>query len=116
MATATAADASARLSLFGLLTGSVRLVQLHIDRPDLSVERYGPGMFNVYETSSEPEALEALSLPRLRVTGPFDDPEIDQPNFLVAVAGPLLDLVRRGFESMTKDDCRPFYSGLIAHP
>lgn len=65
---ATAADASARLSLFSLLTGNIRLVELHIDQPELSVERYGPGMFNVYETKTEPGALEALSVPRVRVT------------------------------------------------
>lgn len=51
-----------------------------------------------------------------RITGPFDDPEVKQPSFLVTVAGPMLELVERGVEAITDRDCETFYSGSIAHP
>lgn len=51
-----------------------------------------------------------------KITGPFRDPEIEQPNFLVTVVGPLLDLVKRGVEAITDNDCDPFYTGSIPHP
>ncbi len=50
------------------------------------------------------------------INGPFHDPEVDQPHFLVTVAGPLLDLLERGVEVITDEDCETFYSGSISHP
>lgn len=51
-----------------------------------------------------------------RITGPFREPEVEQPNFLVTVAGPLLDLVDRGVRAITDEDCEAFYTGSIQHP
>ncbi|WP_111642596.1 AsmA family protein [Marinimicrobium alkaliphilum] len=51
-----------------------------------------------------------------RVTGPFREPEVRQPNFLVVAAGPLLDLVERGIQAITDEDCDAFYSGSVPHP
>lgn len=51
-----------------------------------------------------------------RITGPFGDPEIDQPNFLVAAAGPLINLVKRGVRKITGGDCEVFYTGSVSHP
>lgn len=51
-----------------------------------------------------------------RITGPFGEPEIEQPNFLVAVSGPMLDLVKRGIQAITDDDCEIFYTGSMSHP
>ncbi|MDT8370003.1 MAG: AsmA family protein [Longimicrobiales bacterium] len=51
-----------------------------------------------------------------KITGPFREPEIEQPNFLVAAAGPLLDLVKSGVQKVTGSDCEVFYTGSIAHP
>lgn len=51
-----------------------------------------------------------------RITGPFEEPEVDQPNFLVTVAGPLLDLVKRGVQAITDEDCDVVYAGAIEHP
>lgn len=64
----TAENGSARLALFSLLTGKVRLIDLYIERPTLSVERYGPGTYNIHRPEPEPQELDNLSLPRLRVT------------------------------------------------
>lgn len=50
------------------------------------------------------------------ITGSFDAPEVKRPNFLVSVAGPLLNLARRGMRAISKRDCKVFYAGSIAHP
>jgi hypothetical protein len=50
------------------------------------------------------------------ITGPFRTPEVRQPNFLVTVAGPLLDLVKRGMRTITNRECAAFYTGSIPHP
>ncbi|MEX2499850.1 MAG: AsmA family protein [Wenzhouxiangellaceae bacterium] len=59
---------------------------------------------------------DGCAIVKQRITGPFSDPDIEQPNFLVAVAGPLLDLVKRGVDSITDNDCQVFYTGSLAHP
>ena len=51
-----------------------------------------------------------------QITGPFHDPEIQKPNVLVAVTGPMLDLVQRGVRAITNRDCDTFYSGSLPHP
>ena len=51
-----------------------------------------------------------------RISGPFREPEIKQPNFLVTAIGPLLDLVKHGIEAVRGDECEVFYSGSIPHP
>lgn len=51
-----------------------------------------------------------------RISGAFRQPEVKQPNFLVTVAGPLLDLVNRGVQAITDKDCEAFYTGTIGHP
>jgi uncharacterized protein involved in outer membrane biogenesis len=51
-----------------------------------------------------------------RITGPFREPSVEQPNILVAVAGPFLDLLERGVQAITGSECEAFYTGSIAHP
>ncbi len=51
-----------------------------------------------------------------RITGPFHEPEIERPNVLVAVTGPMLDLVKRGVRAITGGDCETFYTGSMPHP
>ncbi|MFU8878254.1 MAG: AsmA-like C-terminal region-containing protein, partial [Wenzhouxiangellaceae bacterium] len=73
---ATADRANARLAPLSLLTGTVRPLELHIERPVLSVERHGPGVFNVYpseprselEPGLEPAELDVLSLRQFQVS------------------------------------------------
>lgn len=50
------------------------------------------------------------------LSGPFHNPEIEQPNFLVAAAGPVIDLFKRGVQKITDKDCEVFYAGILAHP
>ncbi len=64
----TAENGSAQLALFSLLTGKVRVIELHIERPTLSVEHYGSGAYNIYRPEPEPRELDDLSLRRIRVT------------------------------------------------
>lgn len=65
---ATAEIGSMRLALFSLLTGTVRPIELNLERPVLSVERYGPGVYNIRQPERESEELDELSLGRFRVT------------------------------------------------
>jgi AsmA protein len=51
-----------------------------------------------------------------RVQGEFRDPMIAQPNFLVTLAGPLIDIVKRGIGLFTESDCDPFYTGRVEQP
>jgi uncharacterized protein involved in outer membrane biogenesis len=51
-----------------------------------------------------------------RVQGEFRDPMIEPPNFLVTLAGPLIDIVKRGIDLFTESDCDPFYTGRVEQP
>ncbi len=51
-----------------------------------------------------------------RITGPFREPEIEQPNFLLAAAGPIIDFVKRGVRKITGAECDVVYAGAIPHP
>lgn len=44
---ATAESVNVRLAPFSLLTGTVLPLELYIERPELSIERYSPGVFNI---------------------------------------------------------------------
>jgi uncharacterized protein involved in outer membrane biogenesis len=59
---------------------------------------------------------EGCSVVEQRITGPFREPEVKQPNFLITVAGPLLDIIESGAQAITDEDCEAFYTGSIAHP
>jgi hypothetical protein len=59
---------------------------------------------------------DGCSIVEQRISGRFREPEVEQPNFLVTIAGPLLDLLERGVEAITDEDCEAFYSGSISHP
>jgi uncharacterized protein involved in outer membrane biogenesis len=50
------------------------------------------------------------------ISGPFRAPELKQPNFLLTVAGPLIDLLKRGMKAVAGRECEAFYSGSVAHP
>jgi hypothetical protein len=51
-----------------------------------------------------------------RIVGSFEDPRIERPNFLVTLAAPLTDLVRRGIALFTASECEPVYTGRVAPP
>jgi uncharacterized protein involved in outer membrane biogenesis len=51
-----------------------------------------------------------------RLSGHFREPRLEQPNVLVTVIGPLINLVKRGVKEITDKDCKAFYSGSMPHP
>lgn len=59
---------------------------------------------------------EGCAVVEQQITGPFREPEIEQPGFLTTAAGPVIDLVSRGVREITDADCDVFYDGAIAHP
>lgn len=59
---------------------------------------------------------EGCAVVEQQITGPFQEPEIERPNVLVAVTGPMLDLVERGVRAITNEECETFYAGSVAHP
>jgi uncharacterized protein involved in outer membrane biogenesis len=50
------------------------------------------------------------------IRGGFQNPRIDTPNFLVALAGPFMDIVEQGAGLFTDKECDPFYTGRVAPP
>ncbi len=65
---ATAESVRARLALSGLLRGRVKLAGLRIVRPVLSIERLGPGEFNIRQYETQPGTDDALLLRQLQVS------------------------------------------------
>ncbi len=50
------------------------------------------------------------------IQGDFQNPRVDTPNFLIALAGPLMDILKKGAELFTDKECDPFYTGRVAPP
>ena len=50
------------------------------------------------------------------IQGDFQNPRVDTPNFLVALAGPFIDIIERGVGLFTDKECVPFYTGRVAPP
>ncbi len=50
------------------------------------------------------------------IRGEFHDPEIEKPNFLVGLAGPLIDILERGVDLLKDTECEPFYTGQLVAP
>ncbi len=50
------------------------------------------------------------------IQGDFQNPKVDTPNFLVALAGPLMNIIERGVGLFTDKECDPFYTGRVAPP
>jgi uncharacterized protein involved in outer membrane biogenesis len=48
------------------------------------------------------------------IRGPFREPEIEKPGFLMALAGPALSLIKQGVEMLPGEECEPFYKGRLA--
>jgi uncharacterized protein involved in outer membrane biogenesis len=57
--------------------------------------------------------IEGCAVVEQSVQGDFRDPMIEQPNFLVTLAGPLIDIVERGIGLFTASECDPFYTGRV---
>jgi uncharacterized protein involved in outer membrane biogenesis len=50
------------------------------------------------------------------VTGPFSDPEIAEPGVIETMLGPWIELLQRGLEQFTGEECEVVYEGAIEHP
>ena len=50
------------------------------------------------------------------VQGDFQNPRVETPNFLEALAGPFMDIIERGVGLFTDKKCDPFYTGRVAPP
>jgi hypothetical protein len=48
------------------------------------------------------------------LSGPLDEPEIEEPGVLEAIAGPLLDLIESGIEAITGEGCEVVYAGAVS--
>ena len=59
---------------------------------------------------------EGCAVVEQRIHGEFQDPKIEKPHFLVTLAGPLVDIVRRGVGLFRGAECEPFYTGRLALP
>jgi uncharacterized protein involved in outer membrane biogenesis len=50
------------------------------------------------------------------VRGDLQNPRVDSPNFLEALAGPFMDIIEKGVGLFTDKKCDPFYTGRVAPP
>lgn len=50
------------------------------------------------------------------IQGDFQNPQVDTPNFLEALAGPFMDIIEKGAGLFTEKECDPFYTGRVAPP
>ncbi len=59
---------------------------------------------------------EGCALVEQRIQGGFHDPKIEEPDVLVTLVAPFVDLLERGIALFTDSPCDPFYTGRVAHP
>ncbi len=59
---------------------------------------------------------EGCAMVEQKIQGSFQNPEIDEPNFLETIAGPVISLVEQGVEVFRDEDCEIFYDGSVEHP
>jgi hypothetical protein len=51
-----------------------------------------------------------------RITGPLDDPEIEEPGLVETLLAPLIDLAEDVVEAVTGEECEVVYDGSVAAP
>jgi uncharacterized protein involved in outer membrane biogenesis len=51
-----------------------------------------------------------------KISGPFQKPVVEKPNFLVALAGPALKLLKKGRDILSGGGCEVIYTGSVAPP
>ena len=50
------------------------------------------------------------------VSGPFNDPQVEEPNAVETLVGPLIDLVETGLAQLTDKKCEVVYDGAVSAP
>ncbi len=53
---------------------------------------------------------------RQKIRGSFLNPEVEPPNFLKALAGPVTKVLKMGRDLFPGGECEPFYTGSVASP
>jgi uncharacterized protein involved in outer membrane biogenesis len=51
-----------------------------------------------------------------KITGSFGKPVVEKPNLLASLAGPALNLLKKGGELLLGQECKVFYTGSVAAP
>jgi len=51
-----------------------------------------------------------------KISGPFQKPQVEQPNILVSLAGPALKLLKKGRDLFPGGKCKAFYTGSVSPP
>jgi uncharacterized protein involved in outer membrane biogenesis len=51
-----------------------------------------------------------------KISGPFQKPVVEQPNILMALAGPALKLLKKGRDILPGGECEVIYAGSVAPP
>jgi len=51
-----------------------------------------------------------------KISGSFGKPVVEKPNLLVSLAGPALNLLKKGGELLLGQECKVFYAGSVAAP
>ncbi|AMV73746.1 hypothetical protein JCM30471_21670 [Desulfuromonas carbonis] len=51
-----------------------------------------------------------------RITGSFQQPVVEKPNFFATLTGPAMQLIRQGLSLFPGGECEVFYSGSVAPP
>ena len=62
--------------------------------------------------------IDAQGCPKVRqkITGSFQQPEVEKPSFLTTLTGPAMKLIKRGLALFPGGECEVFYSGSVAPP
>lgn len=50
------------------------------------------------------------------IRGSFQDPQVEKPNFLTSLAGPVEKVLKMGRDLFPGGECEPFYTGSVAPP
>jgi len=59
---------------------------------------------------------QGCAIVKQRITGSFLQPVVEQPNFIVALTGPVLKLIKMGRDLFPGGECEVFYAGSVAAP
>lgn len=51
-----------------------------------------------------------------KIHGSFQEPEVDAPNIIRSLSGPMVNLVKKGMDLMSIGDCEVFYAGSVPPP
>jgi hypothetical protein len=101
------ADGIAHAEDVAMTTAENRVAAL--GRIDLGAQRFEDFTFALLDS-------EGCAIFETSLSGPLDEPEIEEPGVLEALAGPLIDLIESGIEAITGEECEVIYAGAVSPP